>query len=281
MEEWVSGKAPVIPVFPNLIRPKERKMPKSFVQLENGNMAYLAGGKGKNLILLHSLNISADSWEKVFPILTQNFSVYALDMLGHGDSEKPTRNLLIEDHARSVVEFMDRMKIDKALVCGNSVGALMGLEMAAAHPQRVEKLILVGCPARDAWERMERFSLFALSLDPRGNPLPLSLNDLKMTFAYPSKEMASWFNRLRSKAGVWVKKTMIAISLYDPFPKFSQIQCPTLVFFGDHDVLKEKEMIMTQLIKGAKSVTILDAGHVPQMDQPQAFLREILSFLKS
>ena len=256
-------------------------MKKLSAKIDAGKISYLSGGRGENLLLLHSLNLSADSWNRVFEPLSRNYTVYALDMLGHGDSEKPTRNLLIEDHARSVVEFMDRMKIDKALVCGNSVGALMGLEMAAAHPQRVEKLILVGCPARDAWERMERFTLFALSLDPRGNPLPLSLNDLKMTFAYPSKETASWFNRLRSKAGVWVKKTMIAISLYDPFPKFSQIQCPTLVFFGDHDVLKEKEMIMTQLIKGAKSVTILDAGHVPQMDQPQAFLREILSFLKS
>jgi pimeloyl-ACP methyl ester carboxylesterase len=256
-------------------------MHKSFVQLENGNMAYLAGGKGKALILLHSLNISADSWEKVFAALAQNFSVYALDMFGHGDSEKPTRNLLVEDYARSVIQFMDHMKIDKAMVCGNSVGALIALEMGAVYPQRVEKLILVGCPARDAWERMERFALSSLGFDARGNPLPLSLTDLKMTFPHPTQEVASWFNRLRSKAGVWVKKTMIAISLYDPFPKFSQIQCQTLVFFGDHDVLKEKEMVMTQLIKGARSVIILEAGHVPQMDQPQAFLREIIPFLKS
>jgi pimeloyl-ACP methyl ester carboxylesterase len=256
-------------------------MQKSFIQMENGKMAYLAGGKGKNLILLHSLNVSADSWEKVFGALAQNFSVYALDMPGHGDSEKPTRNLLIEDYARSVIQFMDEMKIEEAVVCGNSVGALIAVEMAAAHPRRVEKLILVGCPARDAWERMERFALSALSFDPRGNPLPLSLTELKMTFPHPTQEVASWFNRLRSKAGVWVKKTMIAISLYDPFPRFSRIQCPTLVFFGDQDVLKEKEMVMTQMIQGARSVTILDAGHVPQMDQPQAFLREILPFLKS
>ena len=256
-------------------------MQKSFVQLENGKMAYLAGGKGKNLILLHSLNISADSWEKVFGALAQNFSVYALDMFGHGDSEKPTRNLLVEDYARSVIQFMDQMKIDKAMVCGNSVGALIAVEIGALHPQRVEKLILVGCPARDAWERMERFAFSALGFDARGNPLPLSLTDLKMTFPHPTQEVASWFNRLRSKAGVWVKKTMIAISLYDPFPKFSHIQCPTLVFFGDHDVLKEKEMVMTQLINEAQSVIILDAGHVPQMDQPQAFLREVIPFLKS
>jgi pimeloyl-ACP methyl ester carboxylesterase len=93
--------------------------------------------------------------------------------------------------------------------------------------------------------------------------------------------LAAWFNQLRTKAGVWVKKTLIAISLYDPFPKFPKIKCPTLVLFGDQDVLKEKEKEILRGIKGAKSVILHDAGHVPQMDQPEAFLKEIDPFSKS
>ena len=256
-------------------------MPKSFIHLGDGKLAYLAGGKGKYLILLHSLNISADSWEKVFGPLTRSYSVCALDMFGHGDSDKPAKNLLIEDYARSVVEFMDWMKIEKAVGCGNSVGALMAVEMGAVYPQRVEKLALVGCPARDAWERMERFAFSALGFDAQGNPQPLSLADLKMSFAHPNPELAAWFNQLRAKAGVWVKKTMIAISLYDLFPKFPKIKCPTLVLFGDQDVLREKEKEILKGIKGAQSVILEDAGHVPQMDQPEAFLKEINSFVKA
>jgi 3-oxoadipate enol-lactonase len=256
-------------------------MKKSFIQIEDGKLAYLAGGKGKNLILLHSLNISADSWEEVFGPLSQSHSVYALDMFGHGDSEKPPQNFFIEDYARSVVQFMDRMKIEKAMVCGNSVGALIAVELGAVYPQRVEKLALVGCPARDAWERMERFAFSALGFDPQGTPQSLSLTDLKMTFAHPTPALAAWFNQLRTKAGVWVKKTMIAISLYDPFPKFPKIKCPTLVLFGDQDVLKEKEKEILKGIKGAQSVILHDAGHVPQMDQPEAFLKAIHPFLKS
>ena len=256
-------------------------MQKSFIQLEDGKLAYLAGGKGRNLILLHSLNISSDSWEKVSGPLSQSHSVYALDMFGHGDSEKPPKNFLIEDYARSVVQFMDRMKIAKAIVCGNSVGALIAVELGAAFPQRVGKIVLVGCPARDPWERMERLALSALGFDPQGNPQPFSLTDLKMTFAHPTPELAAWFNQLRAKAGVWVKKTMIAISLYDPFPKFPRIKCPTLVLFGDQDVLKEKEKEIVKGIKGAKSVILHDAGHVPQMEQPEAFLKAIDQFLKS
>jgi 3-oxoadipate enol-lactonase len=256
-------------------------MQKSFIQLEDGKLAYLAGGKGKNLILLHSLNLSADSWDKVFGPLSQSHSVYALDTFGHGDSEKPPRNFLIEDYARSVVQFMDRMKIEKAMVCGNSVGGLIAVELGAAFPQRVEKLVLVGCPARDPWERMERLAFSALGFDLQGNPQPLSLTDLKMAFAHPSAELAAWFNQLRAKAGLWVKKTTIAISLYDPFPRFAKIKCPTLVLFGDQDILKEKEKEILQAIKGAKSVILHDAGHIPQMDQPETFLKTIDPFLKS
>jgi pimeloyl-ACP methyl ester carboxylesterase len=73
---------------------------------------------------------------------------------------------------------------------------------------------------------------------------------------------------------------MIAISLYDPFPKFPKIKCPTLVLFGEQDVLKEKEKEILKGIKGGKSVILRDAGHVPQMDQPEAFLKEVNQFLR-
>jgi len=254
-------------------------MKKLSVSLEAGKISYLSGGKGKNLILLHSLNLSADSWKDIFGGLAQNHAVYALDMPGHGDSDKPSKNYLIEDYAKSVLQFMDRLKIDRPIVCGNSVGALIALEMAASYPRRVEKLVLVGCPARDAWERMERLAFSALSFDPQGNPLPLSQADLKLAFAHPTPELTNWFNQQRAKAGVWVKKTMIAISLYDPFPRLPLVKCPTLVLFGDGDILREKEKVLLQEIKGASNSLIKDAGHVPQMEQPQVFLKEINQFL--
>lgn len=104
-------------------------MEKLSIKFKEGKIAYLSGGQGKNMILLHSLNLSAESWEKVFEPLAQNFTLYALDMPGHGDSDKPSQNYLIEDYARSVIRFMDKMKLDKAILCGNSVGALMAKEV--------------------------------------------------------------------------------------------------------------------------------------------------------
>jgi len=256
-------------------------MQKSSTKTDAGKVSYIFGGQGESLILLHSLNLSAQSWDKVFEPLAQNYTVYALDMLGHGDSDKPPKNFLIEDYARSVISFMDKVKVRKAIVCGNSVGGLIALEMAASYPKRVAKLILVGCPARDPWERMERLALSARGLDAEGNPLPFSIMDLGMSFAHPTAELLDWFNQERAKAGVGVKKTMIAIALYDVFSRLPLVKCPTFVLFGDKDILKEKEKDFRRGIKGAKSALLHDAGHVPQVDNPQGFLREINRFLRS
>ncbi len=256
-------------------------MEKSYMETDSGKIAYLSGGQGNHLLLLHSLNVSSESWKDVFQPLTQKYKVVALDMLGHGDSDKPSKNFLIEDYTRSVIQFMDKRGIEKAIVCGNSVGALLAVDLAASFPKRVEKLILVGCPARDAWERMERLVFSGLSLDAQGNPLPLSLAALSMTLAHPTPELLDWFNQQRAKAGLWVKNTMIAIALYDIFPKLPLVKCPTLVLFGAKDILAEKEKELLKGIKGAKSAILPDAGHVPQVDQPQAFLQAIDRFLNS
>lgn len=254
-------------------------MQKLSAKTDSGKISYLTGGQGKNLLLLHSLAVSAESWTPVYEPLTSRFRVYAIDLPGHGDSDRPTKHFLIEDYARSVLSFMDQLKIERAIVCGTSVGALIAVEASVSDPGRVEKMILTGCPVRDPWERLDRLVFQSLSLDPQGSPRPVSLADLGGSFANPTEELLNWFNQQRAKAGVGVKNMMIAIALYDAFPKFPRVKCPTLIIYGNKDPLAVKEKELLQRIKGSKSTILQDAGHVTQMDQPQAFLKEVNQFL--
>lgn len=251
------------------------------LKLDVGRLSYVTQGQGPALLLLHSLGLSARSWDKVLEPLAQSYTVYALDMLGHGYSDKPPSNYLVEDYARSVVAFMNQLGLGKVVLCGNSVGALITLEIAATYPQHVGRLILVGCPARDTWERMERLTLAALDYDAEGNPKAFSIADLDMFYAHPTPELLEWVNQQRVKAGVWVKKTVIAVSLYDVLPKLPLVRCPTLVLFGSQDTLREKEKTLLEGIKGANHALVADAGHVPQVERPQAFLQEVNRFLSS
>lgn len=259
------------------------------VKLDTGRMAYVAGGKGPALLLLHNAMTSADAWSPVFKSLAQSYSVYAPDMLGHGHSDKPAKNYLVEDYAASMFDLMDKLGIVKSILCGNSIGALIAVEMAATYSQRVEKLILVGCLARDLWARMERLAVLGypydaegnIECDADGNPLPFSMAGLARSYAHPTPEHLKWFNSQRAMAGKWWRKALIALTIYEVRTKLPLVKCPTLVLFGDHDPFREWEKVLLDGIKGAKHALVKDAGHPTQIENPQDFLGEVNKFLSS
>jgi len=255
-------------------------MERRFMELEMGKIAYVAKGQGPALILMHSLGFSADVWSKVIESLAERYSVYALDMLGHGDSDKPPKNYLIEDYGQSVIAFMDQLRLQKTLVCGNSIGAFIAFEMAATYPQRLDKLILVGLAVRDVWQRMERLILAASTCDLEGNPIPFSMPQIAtMGFTEETPELLEWINQQWARAGKWTLKGAMACTIYDLVPKLQLVKCPTLVLYGSRDIVRESGKILVQGIKGARYALIENGGHLPQTDNPKAFIQEVNSFL--
>ena len=73
--------------------------------------------------------------------------------------------------------------------------------------------------------------------------------------------------------------TLIAIGLYDVIPKLPLVGCPSLVVFGSEDFLREREMTLLQGISNAKHAVVPNAGHLPQIDNPEGFLEVITPFL--
>jgi 3-oxoadipate enol-lactonase len=254
-------------------------MKKLSVKLDGGRISYRFDGQGPPLLLLHSLGVSGESWNKVVVSLARSHSVYAWDMMGHGDSDKPPRDFLVEDYARNVVQFAGKLGINRITLCGNSVGALIALEVAAAYPDKVEAVVLVGCPCWDGWGRMERLMLSASNYDGDGSPLPATGEQLSTAYTRVTPELIDWVNGQRAKAGTWMKKTMMAIALYDALPRLSLVCCPTLVVFGSEDALRDREKVLLEGINGAKLAIVPQAGHLPQVDNPQGFLQAVKPFL--
>ncbi|MFC1974665.1 alpha/beta fold hydrolase [Chloroflexota bacterium] len=255
-------------------------MKEGTVRLKDGGLFYISEGQGEPLVLLHSLGTSSESWHNVIEPLAKKFTVYAVDLMGHGNSGKPNMNYEIYHYAENVIELMDILGISTARVIGNSIGAMISLEMSVSFPQRVVKQVLVGCPASEtAWEMMERLMLGALKYDAKGNPKPATMDDLSPFYVHITPETIEWINKLRAKAGLWCKKAHIAIALWDIMPKLPKVSCPTLVVFGDKDPLREKEQVLLRGIRGVKYNLIENAGHVPHIDAPEAFLKPVLEFL--
>ena len=250
------------------------------VELPDGWMHYQSAGRGFPVLLLHSMATSVWSWAKVITPLARKHTVYALDMMGQGDSDKPTGDYAIEDYAQSVVNFMTAMDIGRAAIVGNSIGATIAIQIAAVNPEMVDRLVLVGCPCSDTeQERKEKLAQAADRFDGNNVMLPGTLEGLKERYVHVSPQLLARVNEDRAKAGEWAWKCYVALSTFDILSTLKRVKAQTLVIYGEKDFLRGKEKVLESNIQGSKLVFIPDAGHLPQVDNPRAFLKIVQPFL--
>ena len=114
-----------------------------FTTVDGIRTHYVAAGEGPPLLLLHGLSASLMAWAPNIEPLSQMFTVYALDIPGRGDSDKPNMDYRIPAAARFIKEFMEAVGIERASLAGCSMGGMVALRTALDYPDRVEKLVLV------------------------------------------------------------------------------------------------------------------------------------------
>ncbi len=103
-------------------------------------------GAGEPVLLIHGYSPEFNSWrtwQKNIAPLAARFRVYALDMLGYGESDKPEPSLGPEDQAKALIELLDVEKIERAHLVGLSWGGRIAQSIALAVPGRVSKIVLV------------------------------------------------------------------------------------------------------------------------------------------
>jgi pimeloyl-ACP methyl ester carboxylesterase len=253
------------------------------VPTPEGEMRYVKKGSGFPLVMLHPLGTSTWAWHTVIDTLSQNYTCYAFDMLGHGESEKPGRHFNIPDYALALDHACQLLNIHRGHYVGNSVGAILATEMAASFPERLDKLVLVGCPVWDAHTAKQRLQESAASYDSEGLPKPRSLKDLKdgTTFAEPQQEWVDAMNSTRAQAGVWVRNLMESLAHYDVMSRLPRVQASsTLVMYGEVDRLRDGEELLHNNIANAIKVVLPGLGHIPQIEDPEAFIGALLPFLE-
>ena len=184
------------------------------VPTSEGEMHFVKVGAGYPVVLLHPLGTSVWTWEWVMEGIGREYTVYAFDMLGHGDSDPPGRHFNLPDYARALDEACQVLNIHRAHIVGNSVGAVLAAETAASFPDRVDKLTLVGAPVWNAFTAKERLAEAMAQYDAAGLPRPRTLQELReaTTFAEPTEEWLARNNESRARAGVWVGKLMESLA---------------------------------------------------------------------
>ncbi|MSQ14170.1 MAG: alpha/beta fold hydrolase [Dehalococcoidia bacterium] len=115
-----------------------------YVQVNGVRTHYLVAGDGPPVILLHGVGSSVVAWRENILPLARHLRVYAVDLPGHGDSEKPRMDYSLSAASRFMIGLQDALGLDHAHLIGQSLGGLIVLRFALDHPARVDRVVTVG-----------------------------------------------------------------------------------------------------------------------------------------
>jgi pimeloyl-ACP methyl ester carboxylesterase len=115
------------------------------VVLHGHEVGYRMAGEGPAILLIHGMAGSSLTWREVMPLLAQRYTVIAPDLLGHGESAKPTGDYSLGAYASGLRDLIvGALGIEKATLVGQSLGGGVAMQLAYQHPELCERLVLVG-----------------------------------------------------------------------------------------------------------------------------------------
>jgi pimeloyl-ACP methyl ester carboxylesterase len=271
----------------------EVEKPGRSVRVGDIDMHYVEAGRGPALLLLHGLGASTFSFRRLIPLLAPHLRAIALDLKGFGYSERPRDgDYSLSAHARTIRDFMDVMGIEKASVLGHSMGGAVAMHLAAAYPERIERLILVSSATQSEVSRAVRGARFLRLFLPLVAMLTLqnrwfrrlSLSSAVVDPSYLTEDVMEGYIRptrirghLRSLGELMVDRAK------DPRIDPSAIHQPTLIIWGGGDrwLPPSNGRRLQQQIPGARMVVVEKAGHLVPEEQPEETANAIIDFLRS
>lgn len=260
-------------------------MRRAFVDTPEGQIHYCTAGEGQPVLLLHQTPRSWDEYRDVIPILARTRRVVAMDTIGYGDSYKRARTCDIEDYARGAIALLDGLGIRSTAVVGHHTGAVVAMELAASHSDRVERLVLSASPYVDAAEREHRRTrghrVDHVEPRPDGTHLTALWQGRQAFYPKDRPDLLTRFLRDALKAGEKIVEGHGACSRYRMEDKIGRVRCPTLVTCGSDDPFSgPKAALVARAIPGSR-LDPIPGGTVAVVDQmPEAFARLVLDFLR-
>ena len=246
-------------------------------------------GNGKPLIILHGLFGMSDNWATLSREYAENgFSVYTIDLRIHGRSSH-SEIFTYEAMAGDIAEFITKHKLGKVSLIGHSMGGKVAMNLAASHPQLIEKLIVVDIGVKYYPPHHQTVFAAIHAIDPdslsnRKDAESVLRNVLKeeatiqfllKNLYWSNKEKLDWrFN------ATGIEKNIEEVG--KALPGSYQVHVPTLFVSGERSGYisqDDLEGIRSQF-NDVEFVTIPNAGHWVHAENPQDFFKVTLDFLE-
>lgn len=238
---------------------------------------------GDPVLFLHGYSDHWRSVAPILPLLRPALRVVAPDQRGHGGSERPAGRYDVATLADDAAALLDALGIERAAVVGHSLGSLVAQRLAAAHPERVSRLLLVASAASLVDHPVLR--AFAAEVRALPDPLPRPFVERfqrdSTVRPVPDALVAALVDEgCRMPAQVW-RAVADGLEAFDGRPDLPRITAPVRLVWGDGDAFFSRAD-QAALLAGLPAATLLTytgTGHAPHWEEPARFAQDLLTFL--
>ena len=237
-----------------------------YAEINGVKIWYAVFGHGQPVLLLHGGLANSNYWGNLVPALSNDYQVVVMDSRGHGRSSRSSEPLGYDLMASDVLALMDFLKLDKAAIIGWSDGAIIGLDIAIHHPERLTKLFA-----------------FAANSDPDE---VADVSQSQVFNAYMARAKAEYQNLSPTPAEYDSFMAQVT-KMWETQPHFSAenlhgIRTTTWIVDGDHDeaIKRSNTLFMADQIPGSGLLIQPKVSHFSFLQDATQFNADVLHFLK-
>lgn len=246
--------------------------------------AYLEAGRGDVVVLLHGAGEGGVTWYPVVADLSKNYRLVIPDLPGYGESDKPDASYDPEFFTAWLDAFLKEKNLSRVHLVGSSQGGAVAMRFALKHPDKVDRLVLVGSAGLVKMPD-SAFWPFALS---NLFPDPFFANGAsKDLFVLPGRVNPAWHRygvevlRMPGGKNPFLQGRGRMVEPLDD-ANLSRLFVPTLLLWGEKDAFFPVADVRPRLslLPASRLVVLPDAGHLPFLENPDGFADETGRFLR-
>ncbi|MBS4730004.1 alpha/beta hydrolase [Mycobacterium sp. SM1] len=287
------------------LRPVREVTPSlQFRTIHGYRRAFRIAGSGPAILLIHGIGDNSTTWSAVQARLAQRFTVIAVDLLGHGQSDKPRADYSVAAYANGMRDLLSVLGIERVTIVGHSLGGGVAMQFAYQFPQLVERLVLVatGGVTKDVnillrWASLPwggealallRLPLVLPALQLAGRAVGAMLGStgvgrdlpdiLRVLANLPEPKASSAFTRTLRAVVDWRGQIVTMLDRC-----YLAKSVPVQIIWGTHDVVVPvKHAWMAHAAMPGSRLEIFErSGHFPFHDDPDRFIEVVERFIDS